>query len=1051
MQTRSDAGQDGLGTMAGVPVPQTVLVEAVPLPVTDDFSDVARPSDNGVIVSRELVSIYRLSQGPNGEPANGPVLDVAMSADGRYVAYTSLANNLVENDDNGVEDVFLFDAVSGGTVLVSANRQGASGNGWSSDPAVSADGRFVAFYSWAGDLTPGDTNAVQDVFLWDLEGVIRRISLSPEGAQTNDRSGDSRYGARPAISADGARIAYHSQATNLVELDTNSSQDVFVYDAGQRNTLRVSVSSAGEQADGDSRDPALSASGDLVVFSSQARNLSPLAGLARTSQVYLHDLESRATTMISAVGGAAGDADSVTPAISGDGQTIVFASHATNLTENDSNAFSDIFVYDVPSSTLQQISMTPGGDATNGDSFAPTISLDGRYVGFASRASNLVKGDTNGATDIFLHDRVTQHTSRVSVAVTGQWTGLEANADSMGPPAVSVGGNLVSYVSQATNLVAGETTRYAEAYVLAREDLPAYTVSGRVRDGKNQPLAGVDVAAGLYRAVSDDNGHYVLHHVTGGTYSVVPGKDETTFVPARRTVSVVGDVEGVDFMVAAEDGDRLSFLSFPLAAESSPSAFVQALRDTDEGGWVDAWFDHDAPDKSKNDVLLLWDGRERKTAEYHSILGCYEGRCYDGHDGTDFPYRDPNPATTAYEPLPVQAAAAGVVASIVDNCGSGNRWCNRGYGNEVILLHDVGYFTRYSHLDSIDSAQHVSAVVDAGDVLGVMGSTGNSYGAHLHFAVHQDDGNGRWDGEGQDLPVDPFGWSEQEPDPWAVATGSVSRWMWNEHPTVELLVFGDRGAMLQDQTGSITVNVPPGALAGQARLRLEPEASVNPPPVEWLSAGQTLRLQLLDWYSPNGDIVGSDELSEASLALPLSVVVKLDDRNIKHLDINRAHVVRWDERREEWESLPTIIAQDTHQVSATSNRLGSFDVQAPLLCPEDVLEPDDEYFAASTVETGQASLLRLFDLENDEDWIRFDAAQGQTTQIRIEEITDGSTLVAEIHDLDGLTVLASAEGTAAEPIRLVWSPPDDGTYFVRVSLAAGSSYGCDATYRIAVE
>ena len=161
--------------------------------------------------------------------------------------------------------------------------------------------------------------------------------------------------------------------------------------------------------------------------------------------------------------------------------------------------------------------------------------------------------------------------------------------------------------------------------------------------------------------MTDEDGRYALKNVTGGTYTVAPSQEETSFAPARRTVSVVADTDDVDFRALTNGNGRLAFLALPFGGEFSTSEFLQALRDSDEGGWVDAWFDHDAPDKSKNSAVRLWDGRERDSGFFNDVLGCYERRCYDGHDGTDFPYRDPKPATSAYEPLSVHAAAPGTV------------------------------------------------------------------------------------------------------------------------------------------------------------------------------------------------------------------------------------------------------------------------------------------------------------------------------------------------------------------------------------------------------
>ena len=346
-----------------------------------------------------------------------------------------------------------------------------------------------------------------------------------------------------------------------------------------------------------------------------------------------------------AVDGEAGNADSFSPALSGDGNTVVFASDASNLVAGDGNGAADIFLVNLVSGDVERISVSSAGTAGNGDSTAPAISLEGRYVAYVSAASNLVSGDSNGAADIFVFDRLTRHTARASVGVTGAWTGVQANGDSLGPP-VADGRR----ASDRVRLAGDESDAgrgagaCAEVYALERADLPAYSVHGRVVDDKNRPVADVMVAAGPHRAVTDADGRYALKHVTGRhVYGCAePGGDELRPRSAHRERR--GEIRmDVDFQVAHE-WRRPPVVSFAAlrAASYSTSAFLQALRDSDEGGWVDAWFDHDAPDKSKNRAAAAvgW-ARARIPGFFNSVLGCFERRCYDGHDGTDFPYQDP--------------------------------------------------------------------------------------------------------------------------------------------------------------------------------------------------------------------------------------------------------------------------------------------------------------------------------------------------------------------------------------------------------------------------
>ena len=193
-----------------------------------------------------------------------------LAADGRFVAFGSDATNLVTGDTNAVSDAFVYDRVTGTTERVSVSSAGAEANGTSFAPAISADGRFVAFPSEATNLVPGDTNGVTDVFVRDrLTGTTERVSVSSAGAEANGTS------FAPAISADGRFVAFPSEATNLVPGDTNGATDVFVRDRLTATTDRVSVDSAGAQANDRSDFPAISADGSVVAFVSTATNLVP--------------------------------------------------------------------------------------------------------------------------------------------------------------------------------------------------------------------------------------------------------------------------------------------------------------------------------------------------------------------------------------------------------------------------------------------------------------------------------------------------------------------------------------------------------------------------------------------------------------------------------------------------------------------------------------------------------------------------------------------------------------------------------------------------------
>ena len=370
-----------------------------------------------------------------------------------------------------------------------------------------------------------------------------------------------------------------------------------------------------------------------------------------------------------------------------------------------------------------------------------------------------------------------------------------------------------------------DTTGVPRLFLHTRVAPPIFTLSGQVMDTGHVPLPDVAVIAGPHRTTTGSDGSFSFPYLVGGTYTLSAARPGYLFSPPRRTVSVLADLAHQDFIgFPGAGGD--GWLDLPFAYDGTPATFLSILRDTDEGGLVDAWFDHDAPTYAKNGSILLWDGRSRTAAPYHTNLGCFERRCYDGHDGVDFPYRDPDRTTpNIYEPIAIYPAAEGRVAAVVTSCHDAGRFCNRGYGNEVLLYHDNGYFTRYSHLDTV-TVDTNAGWITSDTQLGVMGSTGNAYGVHLHFAVHQDDGNGQWDGDKIDLPLDPFGWLGVEPDPWTATgeppgPGPVSRHLWRYSPTAEAVVAESQPATLRDGSGAVTANLPAGTFAGQVARRTD--------------------------------------------------------------------------------------------------------------------------------------------------------------------------------------------------------------------------------------
>ncbi|MEG4109299.1 hypothetical protein [Microcoleus sp. S13_C5] len=274
---------------------------------------------------------------------------------------------------------------------VSVDSAGNQGNSFSYTPSISPDGRFVAFTSDASNLVPGDTNNSYDIFVRDtLTNTTSRVSLDSAGNQGN------RNSYRPSISAGGRFVAFESDASNIVPGDTNNTNDIFVRDTLTNTTTRVSIDSAGNQANDASDGASISADGRFVAFDSYASNLVP-GDTNNTNDIFVRDTLTNTTTRVSV--DSAGNQQNFSSffnvsSISADGRFVAFTSFASNLVPGDTNAYTDIFVRDTLTNTTTRVSFGSAGNQGNSVSQSPSISADGRFVAFTSFASNLVPGDT---------------------------------------------------------------------------------------------------------------------------------------------------------------------------------------------------------------------------------------------------------------------------------------------------------------------------------------------------------------------------------------------------------------------------------------------------------------------------------------------------------------------------------------------------------------------------------------------------------------------------------------------------------------------------------
>ncbi len=403
--TRADdpataANESGSYTITGVPVGTHQVAMVLP----DGWW---QTSPNSSEITTELIS-----KSYDGSLADGSIhTGGSISGDGRYVAYTSFATNLVEGDDTSSgTGVYVYDRVTGVTERIDVGFDGSPANGSGRYPTLSQDGRYVVFESFASNLIEGDTNGKTDVFLRDrLTGDTELISVATSGEQS-DYNSRPCYAGSDCISEDGRYVVFSSNASNLDPAFPagtgyiSHQEEIYLRDRVENITRRISVGWNGEEADGYSNGASISADGQAIVFCSHASNL--VADDTNTFRdVFLYDVPTGNMQCVSR-GNLGGDGGHVSnPAISGNGRFIVFSSLASNLGAGDENGLSDVFVFDRQTQTIERIAPTYDGLEPNGDSYNPVISADGRFIAFSSIATNFCLDTEGGIRKGFLYDR----------------------------------------------------------------------------------------------------------------------------------------------------------------------------------------------------------------------------------------------------------------------------------------------------------------------------------------------------------------------------------------------------------------------------------------------------------------------------------------------------------------------------------------------------------------------------------------------------------------------------------------------------------------------
>jgi subtilisin-like proprotein convertase family protein len=384
-----------------------------------------------------------------------PIDDTEIEGDEPVVLSITASNSYAVGTNSNATVTIADDDNSGETQRISVASDGTQGNIDSFNPAMSSNGRYIAFSSNADNLVPGDTNGFRDIFVYDRQTAqTARVSIASDGTQAD---GNSDY--TSSISADGRYVAFSSAATNLVAGDTNGMSDIFVHDRQTGQTTRVNIMTDGNTID-NSVKPSISADGRYIAFTATLGVGTLDTGLSFENHVFLHDRQMNQTVWITENKGQShqgGDAS-----ISADGRYVTFDSSSPDFVAGDTNNHSDVFLYDRITDQVSRVSVDSNGMEVDGGSYQSKISADGRYVAFTSWATNLAPGDANGVSgnDIFVHDRQTGQTTRVSIASDG--TG---GNDYSSFPSISADGRYIAFRSNATNLVAGDTNEVVDIFV----------------------------------------------------------------------------------------------------------------------------------------------------------------------------------------------------------------------------------------------------------------------------------------------------------------------------------------------------------------------------------------------------------------------------------------------------------------------------------------------------------------------------------------------------------------------------------------------------------
>ncbi len=497
-----------------------------------------------------VFAINRVSVDSSENEANGASTYPAISGDGRFVAFSSVADNLVPGDTNETRDVFVHDRETGITSLVSVNSAGEQGNALSGTPSISGDGRFIAFSSVADNLVPGDTNEAQDIFVRDLQtGITSLVSVNSAGELGNR---DSLF---PIISADGSEIFFNSDADNLVPGDTNEKQNIFIRELETGITTQFNPDFSGNQFNSSSRIYSMSDNGRFITFTSDADNLVPGE---ENCQMYIHDRETGINSCITAESHPGDSIGSNT--ISNDGRFIAFASVFIPFVGNlagDTRPFSRVFVYDRATEETNRIHGLQ----------SPVISADGRFI--ASTTSTIISPENK---KVFIHDL----RSNISTSLLTLEESDAQRTQSFSPTpvpegwraeyaSISADGSSIAFNSFVNDLVPGDTNNLSDVFVvenlLANEEFsvlaPFQPLVGTAED---DILVDIDAQDSIFGLEGDDtidggSGADVIFGNQG--FDSIDGSFNSDTIHGGKDDDRILGNGGNDLLLGERDNDRL--------------------------------------------------------------------------------------------------------------------------------------------------------------------------------------------------------------------------------------------------------------------------------------------------------------------------------------------------------------------------------------------------------------------------------------------------------------------------------------------------------------